>query len=108
MIEDSRLGSARDAVDASASLKDIAKYAYDKRSVLGEDYALMMVMTGYDLCSGSSTCSRCKTKLYNNIVISHDSVIAQWENKGISLSILPVARVQFPATAEYFKGYFRG
>jgi len=29
-------------------------------------------------------------------------MIAQWDS---SLSILPVARVQFPATAEYFKGF---
>ena len=32
-------------------------------------------------------------------------MIAQCNN---SLSVLPVARVQFPATAEYFKGFFRG
>jgi len=30
-------------------------------------------------------------------------MIAQWDS---SLSVLPVARVQFPATAEYFKGFF--
>ena len=30
-------------------------------------------------------------------------MIAQWNS---SLSVLPVARVQFPATAEYFKGLF--
>jgi len=29
-------------------------------------------------------------------------MIAQWDS---SLSVLPVARVQFPATAEYFKGF---
>jgi len=29
-------------------------------------------------------------------------MIAQWHS---SLSVLPVARVQFPATAEYFKGF---
>jgi len=28
-------------------------------------------------------------------------MIAQWDS---SLSVLPVARVRFPATAEYFKG----
>jgi len=28
-------------------------------------------------------------------------IIAQWDS---SLSVLPVARVRFPATAEYFKG----
>jgi len=32
-------------------------------------------------------------------------MIAQWDS---SLSVLPVARVQFPATAEYFKGFFPG
>ena len=32
-------------------------------------------------------------------------MIAQWD---ISLSVLPVARVQFPAMVEYFKGYFPG
>jgi len=32
------------------------------------------------------------------ILVSHDS----------SLSVLPVARVQFPTTAEYFKGFFPG
>jgi len=31
--------------------------------------------------------------------------IAQWDS---SLSLLPVARVQFPAIAEYFKGFFPG
>ena len=31
--------------------------------------------------------------------------MAQWDS---SLSVLPVARVQFPATAEYFKGFFPG
>jgi len=30
-------------------------------------------------------------------------MIAQWDS---SLSVLPVARVRFPATAEYFKGFF--
>jgi len=30
-------------------------------------------------------------------------MIAQWDN---SLSVLPVARVQNPATAEYFKEFF--
>jgi len=30
---------------------------------------------------------------------------AQWNS---SLSVLPAARVQFPATAEYFKGFFPG
>jgi len=29
-------------------------------------------------------------------------MIAQWHS---SLSVLPVARVRFPATAEYFKGF---
>jgi len=29
-------------------------------------------------------------------------MIAQWDS---SLSVLPVARVQFPAMAEYFKGF---
>ena len=32
-------------------------------------------------------------------------MIAQWDS---SLSVLPMARVQFPATAEYFKGFFPG
>ena len=32
-------------------------------------------------------------------------MIAQWDS---SLSVLPVARVQFPATPEYFKGFFPG
>jgi len=32
-------------------------------------------------------------------------MIAQWNS---SLSVLPVARVQFPATAEYSKGFFPG
>jgi len=32
-------------------------------------------------------------------------MIAQWDS---SLSVLPVARVQFPGTAEYFKGFFPG
>ena len=32
-------------------------------------------------------------------------MIAQWNS---SLSVLPVARVRFPATAEYFKGFFPG
>jgi len=32
-------------------------------------------------------------------------MIAQWDS---SLSVLPVARVQFPATVEYFKGFFPG
>jgi len=31
--------------------------------------------------------------------------IAQWDS---SLSVLPMARVQFPAMAEYFKGFFPG
>jgi len=33
------------------------------------------------------------------------AMIAQWNS---SLSVLPVAWVQFPATAEYFKGFFPG
>jgi len=32
-------------------------------------------------------------------------MIAQWENEFISLSFLSLARVQFPATVEYFKGF---
>jgi len=32
-------------------------------------------------------------------------MIAQWENKCISLSVLTMARVQLPAVAEYFKGW---
>jgi len=32
-------------------------------------------------------------------------MIAQWNS---SLSVLPVGRAQFPATAEYFKGFFPG
>ena len=32
-------------------------------------------------------------------------MIAQWDS---SLSVLPVARVQFSATADYFKGIFPG
>jgi len=33
-------------------------------------------------------------------------MMAQWENECISLSVLSIARVQFPAMAEYFKGSF--
>jgi len=33
-------------------------------------------------------------------------MIAQWKNKCISLSVLPVARVRFPTTVEHFKGFF--
>ena len=32
-------------------------------------------------------------------------VIAQWESECISLSVLPVARVQLPTMAEYYKGF---
>jgi len=32
-------------------------------------------------------------------------MIAQWDS---SLSVFPVTRVQFPATAEYFKGFSPG
>jgi len=35
-------------------------------------------------------------------------MIAQWENECIPLSVLPVARVQLPAVAEYFKWLFPG
>jgi len=35
-------------------------------------------------------------------------MIAQWENECNSLSVLPMALVQFPAAAEYFKGSFSG
>ena len=37
--------------------------------------------------------------------ITKSVMIAQWNS---SLSVLPVARVRFPATAEYFKGFFPG
>lgn len=43
MVEDNRLGT--DGVNAKTALTAISKYAYDKRSTTGEDYALMMVMT---------------------------------------------------------------
>jgi len=44
-----------------------------------------------------------------HILLSLKSVaIAQWENKCISLSVLPMARIQFPTVAEYFKGSFPG
>jgi len=36
------------------------------------------------------------------------AMIAQWDNYCISLSVLPEARVHFPAVAEYFKGFFPG
>ena len=39
--------------------------------------------------------------LYHQMIV----MIAQWDS---SLPVLPVARVQFPATAEYFKGFFPG
>jgi len=32
-------------------------------------------------------------------------MIAQWENECVSLSVLSVARVQFPAEVEYFKRF---
>jgi len=35
-------------------------------------------------------------------------MIAQWENKCILLSVIPVTRVQFLAVAEYLKGFFPG
>jgi len=35
-------------------------------------------------------------------------MIVQRENEGVSLSILSAARVQFPAVAEYFKGFLPG
>jgi len=45
-------------------------------------------------------------EMYSELTFYSDAVmIAQWNS---SLSILPVARVQFPATAEYFKGFFPG
>ena len=45
MVEDNRLGS--DGVNAKTALTAISKYAYDKKTLTGEDYALMMVMTEY-------------------------------------------------------------
>jgi len=53
MVEANRLGT--DGVNAKTALTAISKYAYDKRSTTGEDYALMMVMTDYDLCSPESS-----------------------------------------------------
>jgi len=50
----------------------------------------------------------CVLNKFINLVYSKSFMIAQWENEGISLSVLPVARVQFPAMAEYFKGFFLG
>ena len=44
-----------------------------------------------------------EVKWWNNDAKS--VMIAQWDS---SLSVLPVARVQFPAMAEYFKGFFPG
>ena len=38
-------------------------------------------------------------------ICTQQVMIAQWDS---SLSVLPVARVRFPATAEYFKGFFPG
>ena len=35
-------------------------------------------------------------------------MIARWKNECISLSVLPVVLVQFPAVAEYFKRFFPG
>ena len=32
-------------------------------------------------------------------------IIGQWENECVSLSILSMVRVQFPAMAEYSKGF---
>ena len=47
--------------------------------------------------------------MYLTVCLSVSRVmIAQWENDCISLSVFPVARVQFPAMAQYFKGFFPG
>jgi len=35
-------------------------------------------------------------------------MIAQWKNECVSLSVLPVAWVQFPTMVGYFKGFFPG
>jgi len=35
-------------------------------------------------------------------------LVAQWENECISLSVLPMARVQHPGLAKYFKGFVPG
>ena len=48
----------------------------------------------------------CRSKRIIVTLIAPQSVmIAQWDS---SLSVLPMARVQFPATAEYFKRFFPG
>jgi len=39
------------------------------------------------------------------VAIQQSVMIAQWDS---SLSVLPMARVRFPATVEYFKGFFPG
>ncbi|XP_067950621.1 A disintegrin and metalloproteinase with thrombospondin motifs like [Watersipora subatra] len=58
MVEDYRLGS--DGVNAKTSLSAIAKYAFEQKSSTGTGYALMIVMTDYDMCSptSSGTCDR--------------------------------------------------
>jgi len=58
MVEDNRLGT--DGLNAKTALTAISKYAYTERSRTGEDYAIMMVMTDFDMCSprSSGTCER--------------------------------------------------
>ena len=72
MVENSRLGT--DAVNAKASLSDIAKYAYSQRSVFGTDYALMMVMTEY--VGYSFYCSYSLKKNHCWIIISLAALMA--------------------------------
>jgi len=47
----------------------------------------------------------CINTLQHMLIISGKSVtMAQWENEWISLSVLPVALVQFPANGGVFQG----
>lgn len=45
MVESNRADS--DGVDADLTLRAIAKYAYAQKSIIGTDYAMMVVMTEY-------------------------------------------------------------
>jgi len=60
-------------------------------------------MRNYLRHSGHGSNDKIVLVIFLFIIVAKSVMIAQWNS---SLSVLPVARVQFPATAEYFKGFF--
>jgi len=66
----------------------------------------MVTFSITSITGGVQACHQ-RRSVHNRCAIPNKPVMmAQWENECISLSVFCIARVQYPAVAEYLKGFF--